>query len=206
MNYKKLILPAFAFLFLIPAVQAQKGNARMDINYNAALPVGSFRDHVSNTSFRGFNGSALFGLNDKLSLGLGVGFQDFYQKKPRQLYKLSDGSDVSAVLTNSIQTIPIMVQAKYAFSPGATVQPYASLGVGGNLISYSQLLGEFGGQEAKVGLAARPEAGVFIPFKKGGENGLNIGASYSIMPFDRIGIKHLNSVGIHAGISIPLRK
>jgi hypothetical protein len=80
------------------------------------------------------------------------------------------------------------------------------LGVGGNLIRYSQLLGEFGDSRAKIGFAARPEAGLYIPFKKGGDKGFRIGANYNLMPFEELGFKNLNHVGVHAGISIPLRK
>ena len=206
MRYKKIILPIVA-LFSLSAVQAQKGTTKLNVSYNVALPTGSFQGNVDATSFRGFQGSVLYGITDKLSIGVGTGFQDFYQKNPRQLYKLSDGGDISAVLTNSIQTIPILAQAKYAFTPGAAVQPYASLGVGGNLVTYNQLLGEFSSNSgAKFGFAARPEAGLYIPFKKGGDKGFQLGASYNIMPFREAGFKNLNSIGVHAGVSIPLRK
>jgi opacity protein-like surface antigen len=205
MKYKNLLLFLGLSILGLSGVQAQKGITRLDLGYQVALPVG-FNEQINKTSFRGFNAAILHGLSSKVSVGLGTGFQDFYQKEPRQLYKLSDGSDVSAVLTNSIQTTPILVQGKYAFAPEAAVQPYAALGVGGNLIRYSQLLGEFGDRQAKIGFAARPEAGLYIPFKKGGEKGLRIGASYNIMPFEELGFKNLNHVGFNAGISIPLRK
>lgn len=206
MKYKKIILPLLAVVLLATAAQAQKGIAKLDAGYNVALPVGTFNNQLSNTSFRGFKASVLYGVSDKLSVGFGTGFQDFYQKNARQVYKLEDGSDVSAVLTHSIQTIPLLAQAKYSFTPGAAVQPYAALGIGGNLVAYNELLGEFGGQQTKFGFAARPEAGIYIPFKKGGESGFLLGASYNIMPFKEAGFTNLNNIGVHAGVSIPLRK
>lgn len=205
MKNTRILFSLAALFFFGLAAQAQQGKARLDVNYSVGLPTGSFRESLNNTSFRGFQGALLFGVNDKLSLGLGTGFQDFYQKDERQLYKLSDGSDISAVLSNSIQVIPLMAEVKYSFNPNATIQPYAALGVGGNLISYTQLLGEFGSQEGKFGFAARPEAGIRIPFKKG-EAGFNLGASYNIMPFKEAGFTNLNHLGIHAGLSLPLRK
>lgn len=199
---------AIAALFLAAAAQAQqKGRAQMDIQYNVALPMGSFKETISGTSGRGGQASILYGVSDKLAIGLGTGFQDFYQKNPRQLYKLSDGSDLSAVRTFSIQTIPILAQAKYQFTPGAAVQPYAALGIGGNLVNYNEFAGEFTlEQRSKFGFAARPEAGVFVPFKKAGETGITLGASYNIMPFNAGELKNLNNLGIHAGVSFPLRK
>ncbi len=205
MKHKKIFISLLAALFTV-AVQAQKGTTKLNIGYNVAVPTGSFKDNLDAASYRGFQGSVLYGVTDKLSVGAATGFQDFYQKHPRQVYKLSDGSDISAVVTNSIQTIPILAQAKYTFNPSGIVQPFTALGVGGNLITYNQMLGEFGNSQAKFGFAARPEAGVYVPFKKGGETGFTLGASYNIMPFKELGFKNLNSLGINAGVSIPLRR
>jgi hypothetical protein len=192
------------FITVFSTVQAQRGETRLSISYNAALPMSDFKNVVSATSYRGFNASVLHGVSDKVSIGLATGFQDFYQKTPRRLYHFSDGSDISAVVTNSIQTIPILFDVKYNFSAAGTVQPYAAIGVGGNLVAYDQLLGEFGNQQTKIKFAARPEAGIYVPFGKK-QSGFNIGASYNIMPFNEGDFKNLNSLGIHAGINVPLR-
>ena len=207
MKFTKISL-ALAVLFMGAAANAQqKGKTVMDLQYNVALPSGSLKKTIDETSLRGAQASILYGISDKLAIGFGTGFQDFYQKVPRQTYKLEDGSDLSAVRSFSIQTIPLLAQAKYQFNPGAAVQPYAALGVGGNLVSYNDMVGEFNlEQKAKFGFAARPEAGVYVPFRKGGETGLTLGASYNFMPFNSSQFDNLNSIGIHAGVSFPLRK
>ena len=203
----KSIRIVFAILFsvLFSFAKAQKGQTKFNIEYNVGVPVGDFKNFVSTTSYRGFNASVLHGVSDKISVGLATGFQDFYQKNARQLYHFSDGSDVSAVVTYTIQTIPILADVKYNFNPAVTIQPYAGIGVGGNMIAYNQLFGEFGNQQSKFGFAARPELGLFIPFRNK-VSGFNIGASYNIMPFKEGDFKNLNSMGIHAGVSIPLKK
>ena len=196
-----------ALLFSLAAGAQLKGKTQLDIQLNAGLPTGSMRNAVTDVSLRGVKANILYGIDDQLAIGLGTGFQDFYQKYPRQLYKLSDGSDMSAVRSFSIQTIPILLQAKWSFSPEAPVRPYAALGVGGKLINYDEYVGEFGmEQKTKFGFAARPEAGLYIPFRKQGESGFTIGASYSIMPFKSGVVNKLNSIGIHAGVAVPLRK
>lgn len=204
MKNSKIIFSIIFFLFSFVFAHAQE-QTTLNIGYNIAMPVNGFKNAVSSTSFRGFEATILHKLSDKISVGLGTGFQDFYQKNPRQLYKLSDGSDVSAVTTYSIQTIPLLAEVKYNFTPGASVQPYAALGAGGNFISYNHLFGEFGNPITKFGFAARPEAGVYIPFKNG-STGITVGASYNIMPFQQDGLANLNNLGIHAGITIPLRR
>lgn len=205
MKNNKVLITIVAFLFSAFAVKAQQGETIFTIDYNAAFPTGSFKNILSSASYRGFKADILYGLSDKASIGLGTGFQDFYQKNPRQLYKLNDGSDLSAVTTYTIQTIPILAEVKYNFLPGGTVQPYAALGVGGNLVSYDRLFGEFGNRQGKIRFAARPEAGLHIPFNKNGA-GFNLGVLYNIMPFKYDELKNLNSIGVHAGFSLPLRK
>jgi len=201
-NIKIIFL--FFFSVSIMAVQAQQGETKLNISYNVALPMSDFKNVVSANSYRGLNASVLHGVSDKFSIGLAIAFQDFYQKTPRQLYHFSDGSDISAVVTNSIQTIPVLLDAKYNFNPAGIVQPYAAIGAGGNLVTYNQLFGEFGDQQTKIKFAARPEAGVYIPFGQK-QSGFTVGASYNIMPFNEGGLKNLNNLGLHAGISVPLR-
>jgi opacity protein-like surface antigen len=205
MKNSKIFFSLIVFLFSAFIVNAQKGENNFNISYSAALPTGSFKNIVSSNSFRGFNASILHGVSDKISVGLSTGFQDFYQRYPRQLYKLSDGSDLSAVVTYSIQTVPILAEAKYNFTPGGNIQPYAAIGAGANFIAYNRLFGEFGNKQAKIGFAATPELGLQIPFGKNGA-GFSIGASYNIMPFKQDDLKNLNNIGVHAGFNIPMRK
>ena len=205
MKLIKITISIFTVLLTVSSVQAQQGKTSLGIRYTVGIPMGSLKNNISNTSFRGLQADVLYGISDKISIGLGTGYQDFYQKVPRQVYKLTDGSDISAVLSYSIQTIPVMAAAKYQFNPGSAIQPYAAVGVGGNIISYSELLGEFGGSQVKFGFAARPELGVYVPFRSGGESGFSIAASYNIMPFNQGSFQNLNHVGVSAGITIPLK-
>lgn len=202
----RYITLAVVFTTLCAGVQAQRGELKLGLNYNAAIPTASFKDKIEETSLRGWRADILYGISDKISVGLGVGFQDFYQKNPRQVYRGVDGSHISAVLTHSIQTIPILAMGRYNFNPQAAIQPYAALGIGGNLIMFRELLGEFGGTQTKFGFAARPEAGVYIPFSRTGMTGLTLGASYNFMPYSNNDFNNLNSIGIHAGISFPMRR
>jgi len=201
----KIIALLIAGLFGAGMAQAQQGELTLNLNYSINSPVGSFKDFVNKTSYRNWTGSVLYGINDKLSVGFGTGFQDFYQKYPRQLYKLEDGSDISAVVSNSIQAVPLLAQAQYRFTPNATIQPYVALGVGGNLILYRQFVGEFSDSKNKFGFAARPEAGVYIPFRKGGPTGLTLHADYNYMPVNYNDVDRMDNWGAGIGVKFPLR-
>lgn len=206
MSFMALLTVGLGCAALLPSgLQAQQGTVKLNLNYSINSPVGDFKDFISNTSYRGWTASALYGITDKLSVGLGTGYHDFYEKYPRANYKLSTGEDISAVVSNSLQTIPILAQGQYNFLPQATVQPYVGLGVGVNMILYRQFLGEFGNSETRAGFAARPEAGLYIPFRKGGETGVAVNAAYNYMPFNSFGLNGLSNWGAGIGVKFPLR-
>ena len=206
--------PLKIYLFLSAALllaagssYAQQGELRLTASYAVGIPLGSFKDNIiSKTSFRGADLNILYGLTPKLSIGLTTGYQDFYEKYPRQVYKLEDGSDISAVLSNSIQQIPFLATARYDFNTSGMIRPYALAGLGGQLILNRQYLGEYTNESTnRFSFAARPELGVYIPFGKESQTGINLGAYYNYIPYNKGSIDNLNSVGIKLGIGFPMR-
>ncbi|HVZ56947.1 MAG TPA: outer membrane beta-barrel protein [Chitinophagaceae bacterium] len=188
------------------AGNAQQGLLRLNLDYAVALPAGAFRDVVSHGSFRGFDASLMYGLNDRVSIGFNTGFQDFYQKYPRQVYTTSDGSDISAVVTNSVQVVPLMAKVQYRLGSSRVWQPYAGLAAGGYSVLYRQYLGEFAGSNNRFRFGFRPELGIYIPFSGQGESGLTISGVYNYLPFHSAGISSMNSFGIRLGASFPIRE
>jgi hypothetical protein len=176
----------------------------MTASLSGATPMGEFKDLVDETSFRGADVVIIYGINDRSGAGLNIGFQDFYQKFPRAVYKLSDGSDISAVITNSIQTIPILATFRYNFAAGG-IQPYAGLGAGGAVVINREYIGEAANDFNKVAFAARPSLGIYIPFKKDGEVGLNLAANYTYIPYKGNGVSNLSYIGFTLGIGFPMR-
>lgn len=198
---------SFLLLFVLGtgSVLAQQGTASLTINFSGASPLGDFKDMVPGWSLRGANGTLLFGITDEIYAGLGIGFQDFYHKHPRQVYRTAEG-DISAVRSFSIQTVPILLSGRYIFRSEAKLQPYGALGLGANLVSYREMLGEFGGTETKFRFAAKPELGLQIPFGRFRESAINFAAAYNFMPFNEFGIANLNNVSLQAGIKFPMRR
>lgn len=194
-----------AFSLAAIHASAQRGEVRMIASVAGATPLGDFKDVVDKTSVRGADVNILYGLNEKFSLGLNIGFQDFYQKFPRGLYKLSDGSDISAVITNSVQTLPLLATARYNFMPEARVQPYATAGAGAAFVTNKQYLGEYPNENNKFSFAAKPGIGVYIPFRKQGQVGLNLGVNYHYIAYKEAGISNLSYLGFTVGIGFPMR-
>ncbi|HTL10614.1 MAG TPA: outer membrane beta-barrel protein, partial [Chitinophagaceae bacterium] len=135
-NIQYLLL-AMALLVSAASI-AQDNRLTLGLNYSVAVPQGDSKDLVSKTSYLGFSAELMYHFNNQFSLGLESGSQAFYQKYPRQLYKTTDGGDLSAVVSNNIETVPIMLKGHYSLLPESAVQPFVSLAAGGNIITYNQ--------------------------------------------------------------------
>jgi len=195
---------ALSALIMLVCFTAYAQKPEMKIGYNFNTPVSnSFKNFISNTSFRGFNGELAYPVNNLL-IGVGVSYSDFYQKYPRQVVATKDGN-ISAVVSNSVQTIPILAKATYNFSKKGLLRPYAALGAGMNFVQYTHYLGEFADAKSTLKPAVQGDAGVNIFVSELRGSGINVGASFNYLPFNYSETKNLNNWGVHAGIFFLLR-
>lgn len=208
---KRFVIAMAMFAACVISISASAQNRlKMELSYNVSTPVGSFKnDYINKTSFRGGTGEISYTINPKFSAGLQSGYQNYYQKYDRQVYKLEGNQTVSAVLTNSMDVIPLLLRGTFnplGANASAVVQPYVSAGAGVNLVNYGQYLGEFGGTESSAAFAAQAGAGVLIPLgKKVNQTNFKLGATYNYSNYNHNEISKLNSVGINAGIVFKLR-
>jgi hypothetical protein len=159
----KYLIAGLALLCCAGAFAQDEDGLTLKLNYSVAFPMGSYKNLIGNTSYKGFGGELMYHTSNAFAIGLETGSQSFYEKYPRKIYAQSDGSDISAVVSNTIQTVPILLKAQYNFLSESAVRPYIAVGVGGNVITYNQYGGEFSNDnKSTFGFAARPEAGVKI--------------------------------------------
>jgi len=203
MKYNAVIIISLLLLGL--QSHSQQRTLRFEANYNLAMPLGNFKDLTNKTSFNGWQAALMYGLTNQVSLGVQSGFQDFYQKYDRQVYH-GAGTDISAVITNSIQIIPLMLTGKYRFTQSGMVQPFVALGVGGGLVQYSKYYGEFSDTHSGFSFMAQPEVGIYIPVGQTKRVGINIAAAYDYVPFKGLDADGLHHASVKAGVSIPLRQ
>jgi hypothetical protein len=161
-------------------------------------------------------------VTDELALGASLGFQDFYQKTPRDLYVLSDGSDISAVRSRSLQTIPLLFKANYfpvkmktasgtvlagnRVEPGLQILPYFSLGAGLNMVPYQQLYGIFiNADDFRTGFAGLAGAGLKVPFGRFMQNGFVLEANYNLMPFNHFVMTNTNNFTFRLGFQFEMQ-
>ena len=199
------------YLFIGVLSLTASGTARaqhelqMSLDYNVNIPTGSFKDFVTHPAYKGFTAGLAYPLNDQLSVGLSFGYNDYYQKYPRQVYADGHGSDISAVVSNSIQQLPLLVTANYTLLKKGVIRPYVGAGAGLNFVDFDQYLGEFDDPHSKTKLALRGEAGILIPLSSYSSTAIKIGGSYNYAPFNSYGVGDLDTWGIQAGIRFPLK-
>lgn len=200
---KKILIGLFGLLTAGFSAQSQDSRMSLNLNYNYSFPVSNFKsDLVSHASPRGFKGNVMYRFNPLISAGLDFGYQDYYQKYPRQVYNYGQTQQISAVVSNSIQTIPVMARLEVQpFSNTMTsIRPYASVAAGVNFISNNQYLGEFSNASNSVGFIAQGGLGLKIPFVKSNNLGADIGGTYNYAPYNKFGYKDLSNLNVHAGL------
>jgi opacity protein-like surface antigen len=174
-------------------------------NYNINFPASTdFKSLVNKPAFKGVTVGFAYPVTDQLRVGISVGYNDYYQKYPRQVYPNGPGSDISAVLSNSIQQTPLLATVDYTLMKKGFIRPYVGGGAGLNFINFDQYLGEFDNPQGHTKFALRGEVGVLIPLSNYSSTAIRIGGSYNYAPLKRYGIDNLNNWGVHAGIRLPI--
>ncbi|MES2004472.1 MAG: outer membrane beta-barrel protein [Bacteroidota bacterium] len=209
---KQYWITSLLLLFLLPAssLLAQQGEVKVNLGYTIGLPLGDFKtNYIPNASPRGFMGDLSYGINNRWAIGLGFGYQDFYHQYDRTVYDLASNKQISAVLTNSIQTVPLIAKVSFTPMQGTVhlIQPYLSAGAGISLLTFHQYLGEFSADDnrTKAKFTAMADAGFIVPFHKRDTNtGFQLGVSYNYTRFGQPDAANLNTVGIHAGLVFQL--
>lgn len=192
-------------LAISTTMHAQENPVQLGIGYNFNMPLGSFKNFIGNTSYRGFNGELLIPVSKQLSIGLNASYNDFYQQYPRQVYDDTKGSTISAVVSNSVQTMPLVIKASYSFVKEGAIRPYISAGGGVNFITYNQYVGEFTNDSRNfIKPTVMGDAGVLIPFGKYSSGGFKLGATYNYTPLSYGDVDNVNNWGVHAGFVIGL--
>jgi hypothetical protein len=212
-NMKKLAKAGLIMFFAITATsafaQSGEGKLKMKLNYNIGLPLGSFKsDFISNSSFNGGNGEIGYWFNPSIGLGLNVGYQNYYQKYGRQTYKVDNGETISAVLSNTIESIPVLINGTFAplAKTAAKIQPYVSVGAGVDMVNYRQYYGEFSSGNSSTSFAAQAGAGFMVPLgTKLNKASLQVGGTFNYVSYKENGLSNLNNAGVNAGVIFPIK-
>jgi opacity protein-like surface antigen len=203
----KKVLFLFCFSLLLMAGNAQDKTS-LGVMYQYALPMGGFKsDFIKHGSPRGIGIDLLYTINPKWRVGGAASYQDFYQKNDRALYPTEDGSTLSAVVTNSLQTTMLMGKAMFLPTPEKKLQPYLSAGLGVNMAQVNQTLGVFDNiNDVNFGLAAQGGAGLQYGLGEKQRTHLTAGVMYNVLPFNKHNISGLSNLTFGVGARFTLKQ
>lgn len=179
---------------------AQQGLSKISIQHSTHLPIGSVRSFVENISPRGFSADYSYFINNNFSIGFTGGYSDLYQKKDRQTYTFSE-TDISAVKSHSLQTIPLMLKGSYSkIKEGSLFQPYVGIAAGGNLVNYEEWFGTLVDEKSGLRFTVSPEIGTRISFNKYSLGGVDLSLRYHYTAFKYNDVKNLQTVSLNIGL------
>ncbi|MEJ8842715.1 outer membrane beta-barrel protein [Lacibacter sp. H375] len=181
-------------------VTAQQGLSKISIQHSTHLPVGSVRGFVETISPRGFSADYSYYINNNFSIGFAGGCNDLYQKKDRQTYTFSE-TDISAVKSHSLQTIPLMLKGSYSkINEGSLFQPYVGISAGGSLVNYEEWFGTLVDEKSGFRFTVAPEIGTRISFNKYSLGGIDLSLRYHYTAFKYNDVKNLQTVSLNLGL------
>lgn len=181
-------------------VTAQQGLSKISIQHSTHLPIGSVRDFAEDISPRGFSADYSYFINNNFSVGFTGGFTDLYKKSNRQTYT-SGQTEISAVKSHSLQSIPLMLKGSYSkIREGSIFQPYAGIAAGGNLINYEEWFGTLVDEKSGFRFNVAPEIGTRILFNKYSLGGVDVSLRYNYTAFRYNDVKNLQTVSLNLGL------
>jgi len=190
---KSLLIVALTVVSL--GVSAQ---SKTNVYYSMALPMGDTKDFIDPASFRGMNFEFEKFVNPSVGVGFLVGWNTFYEAKPRATYPLDNGA-ITSNQYRYLNAIPIQATGKYYFaSDDATVRPFIGLAFGTYYMEQRVDNGLFSSSEKGWTWSMAPKAGILVPINY--KASLAISVDYSTS-FKSSALPQQNWLGINVGFS-----
>ena len=169
-------------------------------NYNPASPVGDLKTYTDATSLRGWSFEGRKFMTDEVSLGGYIGYNGFYEERPRALYDIENVT-VNAITWRYVYTVPVLVNTHYYIGEG-WVRPYVGVGVGFYYIEQELQFSSFRISDNYVKFGFAPEVGVFVPFGFDSNTGILLNAKFHQVFYEERDIGNLNFINYNIGIAV----
>ncbi len=179
--------------------QAMAQESIWAFNYNPASPGGDLRDYTNATSWRGWSFEGRRFMTDDVSLGVYIGYNGFFEEKPRSLYDINN-TTINAKSWRYVYTLPVLVTTHYYIGEG-WIKPFIGIGVGIYYIEQELQFSTFRLDEKNWKLGFAPEAGVFIPFGVMANVGVLLSAKYNLVVYNVQNIDNLYYLNYSLGIA-----
>jgi len=206
-----ILMISIAFIFNINAqdneyvVNASKSYSSnhptmiWNFDYSMGFAIGDFKNFIEEPSFRGFFMDGRKMINEKFSIGGGLGWNVYDQSFERTTYEF-DGGAITGQKWNYFFQMPLFVNAHYYFSHQGPVQPRIGLSTGGYYTEYEVQMGTFVVVDKLWKFGFTPEVELYFPFGTS-DWGVNLRAKYNYLFYDANDINGLQNFTIDVGFT-----
>ena len=217
---KKIILSLFGILWSLGAAaqtdQEQKErdlefnktryerfvSGRATVFYGLGMPLGSQQNFIDKMGNRNFAVAVEAMFPGRFSVGARIGQQYVTERLPRQVFSFEDGTDISAVQTRALTTIPLLaIGSVYLNDVTSVFRPYVQLGAGGAYVDYARYYGTLVDQKTGIRGAVAPAVGAKFQFGKNNNLGGEIQAQYQHVFFKYNELKNSTNLLFSVGLS-----
>jgi opacity protein-like surface antigen len=158
MNIKiKSILIAVVFLVMHGVTQAQIGYSVL--SYSVGIPTADLSDFTDQVSGRGIAFDYNHFINDQYAIGLGLGWQTFYEDRGYQTVT-DETANISGEVFHYVNSFPMHLTGTYFLNSSEQLKPFAAMGIGTVYNKRRQEIGLLSTDEDVWHFSLRPEVGV----------------------------------------------
>ncbi|RLD75291.1 MAG: hypothetical protein DRJ10_15545 [Bacteroidetes bacterium] len=177
-------------------------NTIWNFDYSMGFGMGDFREFIDETSFRGFYMDGRAMINEKISIGGGLGWNVYNQSYDRETYEFNGGA-ITGQKWNYFFQLPLFMNAHYYFTHHGMIQPRIGISTGGYYTEYEIQMGTFSLYDKEWKFGITPEVEVFIPF--GASHwGFNVRGKYNYIFYNDNRIDGLQHFTVDVGFTFAL--
>ena len=149
----------YILLFTVMSSSAMAQNSLMSWQYSIGFASGDLHDYVAPVSWRGVTYNYSWMVETGASIGLEVGWNVFYEKKPFDTYS-TNGWDYSGKQYRTSNNVPLLFNIGYYVNPDDIVTPFAGFGIGTMYSERRTTMGSYAFYADAWHFALKPELGI----------------------------------------------
>ena len=198
---KRFIYSAILAVFLGNAAFAQDKpfDQLLTFGWDVNIPMGD--KYVDEVSFAGGKFEFRKMIDDRMSLGIDISWNSYYEYVPYQTFHINTSTDASTDGFKYNYTLPLTLTYHYYWPTAGIFIPYAGLGMGAMYAQPKLYFNIYEINEENWGFLIRPEVGTVIKFNPASDVGLMLGARYSVSTNEEpiFRISNLQALGFNLG-------
>ncbi|HTQ28463.1 MAG TPA: hypothetical protein VMI35_10055 [Puia sp.] len=195
---KKILLIQLLSISSLAIFGQTRGEGEFHGNWVFGFPIGN--DFVTNFSALGANFGYSRFIKDGVSVGVDLGWNNYYQYAPTKTYVSADGATTTD-LYKYLYTLPITAFVSQFFHGNDVFTPYVKLGLGAQYSEQNLYYNIYETTNDNWGFVFMPEVGTLIHFNKQKHFGLNLSAryTYGTNSAQYLGINNVQTVNFSVG-------